>query len=327
MRKVIYCATVLALTLGGAAGSYAAADLHLGVGESKVLPVDASAKAALGNPEVASLQAVGDSEVLLTGRAAGSTHLVYVDAAWVKQNRTVTVELGKTRKAMIEIGVEILEVDSQSALKAGLNWGSLSETKSLQDSLSASEKAPPPMLKIGQLQREPFAASLQLLLDRGKARMLAKPRLLVSSGEEASFMAGGEIPYVTENKNGGTNVEFKSYGVKLNIQPFLESEGTIRSKVRAEVSGIDLQNGVAVAGVAVPALKTRWTETQVEVRPGSTLVIGGLIQDEEQTLRSGIPILSDIPILGALFRTTHQTKQQTELVIFLTPSVMGQEGG
>jgi pilus assembly protein CpaC len=225
---------------------------------------------------------------------------------------------------MVEMGVEILEVDVNSALKAGLNWGSLSDSKSIQDSLTVSEIAPPPLEKIGALQRGSVATSLQLLLDRGKAKLLAKPKLTVAGGEEASFLSGGEVPYSSSDKNGSTNVQFKAYGVKLNVSPNPESDGFIRTKVRAEVSGLDYQNGVSSGGTAIPALKTRWAETTVRIRSGSTMVLAGLMQDETQNLTSGLPLLSDIPILGALFRTTHLEHKQSELVIFLTPTLMGQ---
>jgi pilus assembly protein CpaC len=163
-----------------------------------------------------------------------------------------------------------------------------------------------------------------MLLDRGKAKLLAKPKLTVAGGEEASFLSGGEVPYCSSDKNGSTNVQFKAYGVKLNVQPNPESDGFIRTKIRAEVSGLDYQNGVSNNGTAVPALKTRWAETTVRLRSGSTMVLAGLIQDELQSLKSGLPVLSDIPIIGALFRTTHVDHTQSELVIFLTPTLMGQ---
>ena len=321
MRSMSIGVLCLAAGIQAAAGSTAGLDLS--VGESQVLESADPSGAAAGNPEVADLSPVGDREFVVTGRSPGRTTLSYRTPSGARMTRTVAVGASDPRRSLIEVKVEILEVDTQSALKAGLNWGSLSDQKSLQDSLTLSEKDPPPLWKTGDFQREAVAASLQLLMDRGHARLLARPRLMVADGEEASFMAGGEVPYVTENKNGGTNVEFKPYGVKLEVKPRAESGERIRARVRTEVSGLDMQNGVSVAGVAVPSLRTRWADTTVEVRSGATLVLAGLIQDETQIKRSGLPLLSDIPILGALFRTTHETKTQTELVVFLTPSLSG----
>lgn len=111
--------------------------------------------------------------------------------------------------------------------------------------------------------------------------------------------------------------------MKLTIKPNIDGEGNIQSSLRAEVSGIDSQNGIALANTVVPALKTRWVETSVYMKSGSTLVIAGLIEEESQKLTSGIPVLSDIPILGELFRFTNDQRSDSELVIFVTPTLVG----
>jgi Flp pilus assembly secretin CpaC len=313
--------SLLLMSLGSAG---AAEKISLGLGESRVLTISPQTRVSLGNPSLAEVTSIGDHEALVTGRAVGSTHLSYHDPSGQRVTQNLVIGLARPKQAMVEIGVEILEVDAQSALKAGLNWGSLTDTKSIQDSLTVSEGEKPPLQKIGVLERGSVAVGLQMLLDRGKARLLAKPKLTVAGGEEASFLSGGEVPYTSSDKNGSSNVQFKSYGVKLNVEARPESDGFIRTKARAEVSGLDYQNGVTSDGTAVPAIKTRWAETTVRLRSGGTLVLAGLIQDEMQSLRSGLPILSDIPILGALFRTTHLVRKQSELVIFLTPTLIGQ---
>ena len=193
------------------------------------------------------------------------------------------------------------------------------------NNLSISENYPPPLLSFGSLTRQSLTASLQLLISRGKAKILAKPKLLAVSGEDASFLAGGEVPYVTENKLGSSSVQWKPYGIKLRIRPSIDGEGNISASLRAEVSGLDIHNGVATGGgVVVPALRTRWAETSVYMKSGSTLVIAGLISEENQKSTSGLPILSDIPLIGELFKFTDNEATQTELVIFVTPSLVGQ---
>jgi pilus assembly protein CpaC len=296
---------------------------RVAIGESRVLSIGPGARPSVGNPALLEVTMVGEREALITGKAAGSTHLSFIDSSGRRVAQTVVVGLDRPKQAMVEMAVEILEVDAQSALKAGLNWGSLTDS-SLQDSLMVAEAPKPPLEKIGTLERGAVAVSLQLLLDRGKAKLLAKPKLTVAGGEKASFLSGGEVPYSTNDKNGNTNVEFKAYGVKLDVQPNPEGDGFVRTKVRAEVSGLDYQNGVTSNGTAIPALKTRWTETTVRLRSGSTLVLAGLIQDDFQRLQSGLPLLSDIPLLGALFKSTHIVRKQSELVIFLTPTLLGQ---
>ncbi len=304
--------------------------IRLTIGESKLIHVETAKKAAVGNPSIADVTAVSEEEILVSAKASGSTNLIFISSDGGKETRSILVSAHNLKKSMVEVGVEIMELESQSALKAGLSWGSLSSDASgaasiTPNNFSASENAPPPLLTLGSVTRNALSASFQLLIERGKAKILAKPKLLAVSGEEASFLAGGEVPYVTENKLGSSNIQWKPYGVKLKIKPTIDGDGNISANFRAEVSGLDVQNGTALGtGVVVPALKTRWVETTVYMKSGSTLVIAGLISEENQKLTSGIPLLSDIPILGELFRFTDNETKQTELVIFVTPSLVGQ---
>ncbi len=306
------------------------APIRLTLGESKLIHVESAKKVAVGNPEIADITSVSDQEILISAKSAGNTSLIFISTAGDKETRTITVSTHNLRKSMVEVGVEIMEIESQSALKAGLSWGSISNPNpsgisTTPNNVSVSENSPPPLLTVGSVTRQALTASVQLMIERGKAKILAKPKLLAVSGEEASFLAGGEVPYVTENKLGSSNIQWKPYGVKLKIKPTLDGEGNISAGLRAEVSGLDIQNGTALGtGIVVPALKTRWVETTVYMKGGSTLVIAGLISEENQKLTSGIPLLSDIPILGELFRFTANQQKQTELVIFVTPSLVGQ---
>jgi pilus assembly protein CpaC len=315
--------------------------IHLTIGESKLIHVESAKKVAIGNSGVADVTAVSDQEILISAKSAGNTNLIFISPDGEKETRSITVSTHNLKKAMVEVGVEIMEIESQSALKAGLSWGSLEPASSaasssgtsliggpvIPNNLSIGENFPPPLLAFGSFTRQSLTASVQLLINRGKAKILAKPRLLAVSGEDASFLAGGEVPYITESKLGSSNVQWKPYGVKLKIRPTIDADGNISASLRAEVSGLDPQNGVSVGnGIVVPALRTWWAETTVYMKSGSTLVIAGLIDEESQKLTSGVPLLSDIPILGELFKFTDNEHNQTELVIFVTPSLVGQSG-
>lgn len=309
--------------------------VNLTIGESKLIHVESAKKVAIGNPEIADVTAVSDQEILLSAKSAGNTNLIFISPDGEKETRLVSVSSHNLKKSMVEVGVEIMEIDSQSALKAGLSWGSVSAPVSagsaggpaVPNNLTIGESSPPPLVAFGSFTRQSLTASLQLLIDRGKAKILSKPKLLAVSGSEASFLSGGEIPYVSQSNLGSSNVQWKPYGVKLKIKPSIDGEDNISADLRVEVSGIDNANGVATGnGVIIPALSTRWAETSVYMKSGSTLVIAGLINENDQRLTSGIPLLSDIPILGELFRFTNDQKTQTELVIFVTPSLVGQSG-
>jgi pilus assembly protein CpaC len=160
-------------------------------------------------------------------------------------------------------------------------------------------------------------AQLNLLAQEGKAALLAEPQLSARSGSKASFVAGGEIPYAVTTRD-GTVIQFKDYGVKLDVTPTVDPRGAVRAKIKAEVSSID-RSVVTVGG---PALLTRRTETEFNVQNGETIVLAGLLQRESGTDVDKLPLLGDLPVLGALFRSKRYQNKETELVVFVTPTVM-----
>lgn len=308
--------------------SYADETINLSVGDSKPVQVQNADQTTVDDLIIANFKTINEDEILISGKSAGTTKITYLAPSGEKEIDTIVVSSRLSKKPMIEVAVEIMEIDSQSALQAGLSWGSITSTNSTSsttsNNITISENTPPSLLSLGSFARDSLTASVQLLINRGKAKILSKPKLLTISGEEASFLAGGEIPYATTNKEGAANIEWKPYGVKLKIKPTIDGSENIDANLRAEVSEIDNSNGIISSGIVIPALKTRWAETSVYMKSGNTLVIAGLIDDESQKTTSGVPLISDIPIIGELFRFTNDQKTQTELVIFVTPTLIGE---
>lgn len=162
-------------------------------------------------------------------------------------------------------------------------------------------------------------AALDLAEDQGLATTLANPNLTALSGETASFLAGGELPIPLSSGLGQVSVEFKSYGVSLAFTPTVLADGRISLRVRPEVSDLDYTAGVTISGTAVPGVKTRRAETTMELGSGQSFMIGGLLRSENSNSINKAPFLGDIPILGNLFKSTAFRRQQTELVIIVTP--------
>lgn len=151
----------------------------------------------------------------------------------------------------------------------------------------------------------------------GDAVILAEPQLSTRSGGKAEFLAGGEFPIPVTDKQGQTSVEFKKYGIVLNIEPVIDDLGNILAHVETEISTIDRQTVV----LSVPGLLSRKTSTDVSLRPKQTLVIAGLVQDMANKNFDKVPWMGDLPVLGPLFRSKDFNNQRTELVIFVTPYV------
>jgi pilus assembly protein CpaC len=160
-------------------------------------------------------------------------------------------------------------------------------------------------------------ATLSALAQQGRTTILAEPQLSARNGSKASFLAGGEIPYSVTTSD-GTTILFKPYGVKLDIQPKVDSSGNVRATIETEVSNID----PSVSTSFGPALLTRKTSTEFNVRSGETIVLSGLIQRETASNIDKVPGLGDIPIIGALFRSKKFQNKETELVLFVTPTII-----
>jgi pilus assembly protein CpaC len=162
-------------------------------------------------------------------------------------------------------------------------------------------------------------ASIQLNEDSGLVTTLAEPTLTALSGETASFLAGGEFPIPISSGINGTSVEFKQFGVSLAFTPVVLEGGRISMRIRPEVSELSAANGVTINGFTVPGVSTRRTETSVELGSGQSFMLAGLIRNNNSNSVEKAPFLGDLPVLGALFRSKSFRKDETELVIVVTP--------
>ncbi|MDB5435852.1 MAG: cpaC [Phenylobacterium sp.] len=167
-------------------------------------------------------------------------------------------------------------------------------------------------------------AQLQALEEKGLLHTLARPNLVAMSGEKASFLAGGEFPFPVPAGLNLVTVEFRPYGVRLNFTPTIQDDGRIRLAVEPEVSQLDPANSVTVNGASIPALTMRRTNTTVELKDGQSLAISGLFQHSYQNSLRQVPGLGEIPILSALFRSTRWQRNETELLIVVTPRIVTQ---
>ena len=160
--------------------------------------------------------------------------------------------------------------------------------------------------------------TLSALESKGVIHTLARPNLVALSGEDASFLAGGEIPYPVPQGQNQVTIAFRPFGVTLNFTPTVLEGGMIKLKVNPEVSQLDQNNALRLNGVSVPALSVRRASTTVELRDGQSFAIAGLFQQDYANTVRQLPWVGDLPVLGTLFRSTDWQKQQTELVIIAT---------
>jgi len=179
---------------------------------------------------------------------------------------------------------------------------------------------------IGNRDGTDWTFFIDALKEDGMLKVLAEPTLVTLSGKQANFLAGGEFPVPVPQVSGGggqtITIEYKPFGVGLTFAPTVLSSKKINMQIMPEVSELDFSNAVTISGFTVPALTTRRVSTVVELGDGQSFAIAGIIKDQQRSIVSKFPVLGDLPVLGALFRSSSFQKNETELVIIATPRLV-----
>ena len=238
--------------------------------------------------------------------------------------------LQMARPAQIRLEAQVVEISSSNKKELGIQYGTNTGNSSgskidAEGTIYAGEDWNTRDWG-GWLVRHSSTinATLKALINQGKARILSRPNISTLSGEKAKILIGGSIP-VPVNNDGRVSIEWKEYGVKLNIEPVVDQMDKITSKVHAEVSRLDYANGLIQNGFSIPALATREAEAVIHVSNGNSMVIGGLLNSEDGKTVSRIPLLSNIPIIGEFFKHTSRTRDKRELIIIITPHLIGED--
>jgi type II secretory pathway component GspD/PulD (secretin) len=229
---------------------------------------------------------------------------------------------------------EIVEVEISDKFESGIEWEKIFREAHMDNlDLAANFPVVPALsrygkISIGTLEQDDYTVVMKMLSDYGKTRILTRPRVVAVNKEEAKILVGTREAYVTSSQSQGEtsvvtaeNINFIDVGVKLVVVPTIGTDGFITMKIRPEVSSVK-EYLELTTGTRVPIVKTSESETVVKVKDGSTLVIGGLLQDEESDGSKGVSGLSRIPILGNLFSAKTKNKSKSELVIFITPRIV-----
>jgi len=170
-----------------------------------------------------------------------------------------------------------------------------------------------------------LAAFIQALKQKGLFKSLAEPNLMAVPGDTASFLAGGEFPFPVVQGGGSSNavtIQFREFGIRLNFVPYITNSGAIRMRVAPEVSSLDFSNGLEISGFKIPTILSRRASTTIELGDGQTFAIAGLLDNSLTHDVSKVPILGDIPILGALFRSESIRQNKSELLVLVTPHIV-----
>jgi pilus assembly protein CpaC len=235
-----------------------------------------------------------------------------------------------TRPTQVKIEVRVIELNREKTRNLGIKWGNnvnspgvfgFGQSNPLNPVLGSGAAT-----VLGGLGTySAVNAQLEALVKDGAAKILSQPNIITLSGGKASIMVGGQIPVPISAQNGQVSIEWKDYGIKLDIEPEVNAEKLIQSKVKAEVSSLDWTSTHSILlgpGISIPPVKLRKAETAIALASGQTMAIGGLIASESSRDVYKIPLLGDLPILGQLFRSSSFNKGETELIILITPTIV-----
>ena len=313
-------------------------NIDMFAGEVTVLGKVTVTRVAIGNGAIVRAEVLSSGELLVIAQKAGSTslRLWHSDKSQSDYNIRVSENDPETRfrmERMVRMKVRLVEFRKSALGRLGIDWSDSTAGPTIAsagDLISNSLYRPAADGFAGGLPNavKPFStyfgvasnitSRINFLASSGDAVILAEPVLSCANGGNASFLAGGEVPYPSVGSNGQSVVQFKEYGIKLNISPQIDTAGNVRARVDTEISQID----PAVSVNGAPGLLTRRAQTQVNVRSGETIVISGLLSAENSKDIDSLPGLGKIPVLGALFRSKNLRNSVSELVIFVTPEVI-----
>jgi pilus assembly protein CpaC len=233
------------------------------------------------------------------------------------------VKIAEVNRSLVkEIGLNLLSSDTTGGFQFGIGQGSLIKPADPDEGTTTKVLVPTTgsvLSGAGKLFGVDILGALQLSEADGLVTTLAEPTLTALSGETASFLAGGEFPVPISQSFGSVTIEYKQFGVGLAFTPIVMTDGRISMRVRPEVSELSNEGSIRLNGFNVPALTTRRAETTVELGSGQSFMIAGLLRNSNTNDVNKAPFLGDLPIIGALFRSTKYRRAETELVIIVTP--------
>jgi pilus assembly protein CpaC len=294
-------------------------------------------RVSVANPAVADVVVIGERDLVVNAKVAGETDVIFwtgttrshyrilVNPPTDRRQVSLGIIFAEVRKdALRQLGVSALYRDQNVRVGSGL----FRSDNSIDKTTGEITLTPEGQFFTGltNFGLDDVLAVIEAEQSRGNARLLARPNLMTANRTEGNFLAGGEIPVpIAQPGQGGqtlVTISYREFGIKLRFTPEILSDSLITLAVRPEVSTLDYTNAVTISGFRVPALQTRRVETTVDVRPNQSLIISGLMSENRERVRSGIPYLMDIPILGSLFSSTRWQSSETELLVVVTPMIV-----
>lgn len=295
-------------------------------------------RVSIAAPGVADVIVIGEREVVINALAAGETDAIIWQANGTRQHYRISVHSPADR-LQIALRIKFAEVRRDALRELSVSGAVFDKNVNASTGLFDPRSIfPADSLIVNATRRflsiftdfgtDRLVAWIEAQEQAGRAKVLAEPTIIAANKEEANFLAGGELPVPVVQAGAGdgsgsrVTIEYREFGVRLNFMGEIISDSLVKLRVRPEVSSLDFVNAVLVSGFRVPAFRTRRIESTVDVRRDRSLIISGMFNMEEERVKTGIPLLMHIPILGQLFSSTRFQKNESELVVIVTPVII-----
>ncbi|MDQ3697431.1 MAG: pilus assembly protein N-terminal domain-containing protein, partial [Gemmatimonadota bacterium] len=311
--------------------------LDIIVGRSYPVSTPATiSKVSVANPEVADVVVITNREVVINGMAAGETDVILWQETGARLHYRVQVRSGAQRRQIV-VGIRFAEVRRDALRELGVSGvyrrggtrvgtGIFRSDQNIEGSEVQIPGGSRFLSVLTDFDTDRLLAFLDLEETRGRARILAEPSVMAGDGQQATFLAGGELPIPiaqggTQGEGARISIQYKEFGVRLTFTGNIVSDSLVKLHVLPEVSSLDFGNAIVISGFRVPAFRTRRIETTVDVRGSQSLIISGMFNEEQERVRTGVPGLMELPILGALFSSTRWQRSESELLVVVTPEI------
>jgi len=342
-RRALYALGIIAaMMISGRASAQETAVTRIDLPIGRAYPYRAAeviTRVTVANPATVDAVVVSEREIVINAGAAGEGDIilwlqsgarvhfrVQVHTPADRMQIALAVKFAEVRRdALREIGVSAVYRDKN--VRVGTN---ILNNDSPIDKTTGDVTIPGSrfLTILTDFGTDDLLAFIDAQEQNGRAHVLAEPTIMTANRELATFLAGGELPIPVVQAGGGgagsnaVSIQFREFGIRLKFTPEIVSDSLIKLNVSPEVSDLDFTNAVLLQGFRIPAFRTRRIESTVDVRRNTSLVLSGLFSNSDERVKTGVPLLKDIPILGQLFSSTRFQRSESELIVIVTPVIV-----
>ena len=337
-RRLTSVLTVAASALAAPVAAQDVTPLELVIGRSyPITTPSAITNIAVANPDIADVVVIRAGEMVINARTPGETDAIIWQENGSRQHYRIQVRSPSERQQIV-VGIKFAEVRRDVIHELGVSGlyrdddvrigtGVFRNDNSFDSQGNVVIPGGGQFLSIlTDFNTDKLLGFLEAQEQRGNARTLAEPSIMAGNRDSASFLAGGELPIPVAQ--GGTgldagriSIQYKEFGVRLSFTGEIINDSLIKVTLSPEVSSLDFTNAITISGFRIPAFRTRRVHTTVDVKRNQSLIISGMFNEERERVRTGIPGLMDLPIIGALFGSTRWQRNESELLVIVTPDL------